>query len=100
MGKVVVVFEFAGMTHKEYDAICDDLRTRGKLQNENRPSHVAFERDGKWCVVDVWTSPEALQEFVDTGLKPAFAKLGINPPEPAVLPVYNWIGVAEEVISA
>jgi len=50
--------------------------------------------------VDVWNSGEALQEFVETGLKPAFTKLGINPPQPAVLPVYNWLGVAEEFISA
>jgi len=100
MNKVVVLFEFEGMTHKEYDAICDDLKERNKLFNENRPAHVAFERDGKFCVVDVWNSGEALQEFVDTGLKPAFTKLGINPPQPAVLPVYNWLGVAEELISA
>ena len=59
MSKVVVLFEFEGMTHVEYDAICDDLKARDKLFNENRPSHVAFERDGKFCVVDVWNSGEA-----------------------------------------
>ena len=100
MSKLVVLFEFAGMTPKDYDAICDDLKSRNKLINENRPAHISFEKDGKFCVVDVWNSAEALQEFVDTGLKPAFARVGLNPPAPAVLPVYNWLGVSEEVISA
>ena len=100
MSKVVILFEFDGMTSKDYDAICDDLKERNKLFNENRPAHVTFERKGKFCVVDVWNSGEALQEFVDTGLKPAFTKLGLNPPQPEVLPAYSWMGVAEEVISA
>ena len=100
MGKVVVVFEFTEMGSKEYDAICADLQANGKLMNENRPSHVAFERDGKFCVVDVWNSAEALQEFAATGLMPAFKRLGLNPPQPAVLPVYKWMGLAEELTSA
>ena len=40
MSKVVVLFEFAGMTHKEYDAICDELRAQNKLLNEDRSAHV------------------------------------------------------------
>ena len=30
MSKVVIVFEFAGMTHKEYDAVMDELKAQGK----------------------------------------------------------------------
>jgi len=100
MGKLVILFEFNGMTNKEYDAICEDLKFRNKLFNEHRPAHVSFDRNGTWCVVDVWDSEEAMQEFVETGLMPAFAKLGLNPPKPTVLPVYKWMGMAEEVISA
>lgn len=100
MGKVVVIFEFAGMTHKEYDAISDDLQSRGMLYTEKRPSHVSYERDGKWCVVDVWNSMEDVQEFAEKGLKPAFQKLGLNPPQPVILPAHRWIGVEEEVTSA
>ena len=100
MSKLVVLFESAEMSAKDYDAVCADLKARNKLFDEHRPSHVSFEKDGKFCVVDVWDSPETLKEFVETGLKPAFAKAGLNPPAPAVLPAYNWMGVAEEVISA
>lgn len=101
MGKVVIVFELAGMTHKEYDAILDELKAQGKLFNEKRPSHVSFNKDGKWCVVDVWDSAEALNEFVSTTLGPIFLKLGLTPPQPAVYPVHNYMGAhAEELISA
>ncbi len=98
MSKVVVLFEFAGMTSREYDAICDELRAQNKLLNKDRPAHVSFERDGKWCVVDVWNSADAVKEFAETALKPAFTKLGINPPQPVILPAYNWIGLTEELV--
>lgn len=101
MSKVVIVFELAGMTHNEYDAIMDELRAQGKTFNENRPSHVAFNKDGKWCVVDVWDSAEALNEFVSTSLAPVFLKLGLTPPQPSVYPVHNYMGKkVEELISA
>lgn len=100
MNKIVVLFEFEGMGAKEYDAICEDLRKNDKLYNYNRPSHVAFERDGKWCVVDVWNSEEAMREFAESGLIPAFQKLGINPPQPVILPAHSYKGVVEELMSA
>jgi hypothetical protein len=100
MSKLVVLLESAEMTAKDYDAVCVDLKARNKLFDAHRPSHVAFEKDGKFCVVDVWDSPESLKEFVESGLKPAFAKMGFNVPQPVVLPAHNWLGVAEEVISA
>ena len=100
MSKVVVLFEFAGMTHKEYDAICGELKANNKLYNENRPSHVAFEKDGKWCVVDVWNSAEAMQEFAENDLLPAFQKIGLTPPQPVILPAHSYIGLAEDLISA
>ena len=101
MSKVVIIFELAGMTHKEYDAALDELKAQSKLYNEHRPSHVAFNKDGKWCVVDVWDSEEALNEFVSTTLAPIFLKLGQTPPQPSVYAVHNYMGAkAEELISA
>jgi hypothetical protein len=101
MGKVAIMFELDGMTHKEYDAIMDELKAQGKDFNESRPSHAAFDKDGKWCVVDVWDSAEALNEFVSGTLGPIFSKLGLTPPQPAVYPVYNYMGAhKEELISA
>ena len=98
MSKVVVLFEQPGMTYKEYDAICDELRKRNKLVNEDRVAHVSFERDEKFCVVDVWISEESMKKFVETALMPASMKLGLIPIQPVILPAHSWIGLAEEII--
>ena len=98
MSKVVVLFEQPGMTYKEYDAICDELRKQNKLVNENRIAHVSYERDEKFCVVDVWTSEDSMKKFVETALMPASMKLGLMPFQPIVLPAHSWIGLTEELI--
>jgi len=101
MGKIVVVFELADMTHTEYDAIMDELKAQGKTFNEKRPSHVSFDKDGKWCVIDIWDSMEALNEFVSTTLGPIFSKLKLTPPQPNIYSVHNYLGKKkEELISA
>ena len=99
MSKIVVLFELPGMTSKEYDAILQTLKEKGKLFNDQRPVHVSFEKNGAWCVVDVWESEEALERFAKNDLIPAFQKLNLNPPMPQVFPVYNTMGI-EAVISA
>ena len=98
MSKVVVLFEQPGMTYKEYDAICDELRKQNKLVNENRIAHVSYERDEKFCVVDVWTSEDSIKKFVETALMPASMKLGLIPIQPVILPAHSWIGLTEEII--
>jgi len=91
MSKIVAYFEFSDMTSKEYDAIINELKKRGWLKNANRPSHVAFDKNGSWCVVDVWESQEALMDFAGNHLIPIFNQLGITPPQPMVFPVHNYI---------
>jgi hypothetical protein len=99
MSKIVVLFELPEMTSRDYDAILHTLSEKEKLMNDKRPIHISFEKNGAWCVVDVWESEEALAEFAKNDLIPAFQKLGLNPPKPQIFPVYRTIGV-EEVISA
>jgi len=98
MSKVVVLFEQPGMTYKEYDAICDELRKQNKLVNENRIAHVSYQRDEKFCVVDVWTSEDSIKKFVETALMPASMKLGLIPIQPVILPAHSWIGLKEELV--
>ena len=99
MSKIVVVFESEELDHKKYDAIINELKALGKLSIESRPSHVAFDKNGKWCVIDVWDSAEALNEFVSATLMPIFLKLEITPPQPVVYPVHNYMGIkVEELI--
>ena len=101
MEKTVVLFEATNMGANEYDAILKEMETTGTLYNEKRISHVSYERNGTWCVVDVWESPEAFTEFGQNVLQPIFAKLGLNPPPPTVLPAHRYMGAhAEETMSA
>jgi hypothetical protein len=101
MGKIATIFELPDMTHREYDAIMQELEAQGKSYTEKRPSHLAFNKDGKWCVVDVWESEQALNEFVGGTLAPIFIKLGIPTPQPAVYAVHNYLGArAEDLVSA
>jgi hypothetical protein len=89
------------LTHKEYDAILDELRNKGKLLNEKRPSHVSFQKDDKWCVVDVWESEEDFMEFGTQHLMPIFSKMGLRRLQPRIFPAHHYIGIAaEEFISA
>jgi hypothetical protein len=101
MEKVVALFESMDMGAKEYEAILKEMETRGVLYNPKRLSHVSFIRDGKWCVVDVWESAEAVKEFGQNVLGPIFSKIGLNPPQLTVLPAYRYMGAhADESVSA
>lgn len=101
MKKTVVLFEAPGFTQQNYDAILQELESRGKLYDEKRISHVSFDRNGTWCVVDVWDSAESFNDFAQNYLMPIMAKLGLNVPPPTVLPAHNYMGArAEEAISA
>jgi hypothetical protein len=52
-------------------------------------SHYAGPTPTGWCVVDIWQSQEAFDNFFSSRLGPTLAKVGI--PEPNVTPfeVYN-----------
>ena len=101
MEKIVALFETPDMVAKDYDAILKEMEAKGILYNPKRLSHVSFIRNGNWCVVDVWESAEAFNDFGQNVLGPIFAKLGLKPPQPIVLPAYNYMGRhAEEGVSA
>jgi hypothetical protein len=101
MSKITAVFELPGMTAAQYNAIVHELKAQGKLPDERRPSHIAFQKGGNWCVVDIWNSEADLMEFGQTTLFPIFAKLGITPTPPAIYPLHHYIGAnLEEYIEA
>lgn len=100
MERFVVLFEAPDMSAGDYDAILKEMETSKTLYNENRISHVAFERKGAWCVVDVWNSLESFQQFSENTLKPIFQKLNLNPPPPIVLQAHKYLGVkADEKVA-
>jgi hypothetical protein len=40
--------------------------------------HTHYEKDGRVHIMDVWESPQAHQEFVESRLMPAMAKVAAN----------------------
>ncbi len=102
MSKIVALFEFddAGLTQETYEKVLNELKAAGKLYDERRPSHVAFQKGPNWCVIDVWNSEEELNDFAQNTLFPIFQKLNVTPQPPQVYRVHNYLGVqAEEPIS-
>jgi hypothetical protein len=101
MSKIVAIFELSGFTEKNYDDIVAELKAAGGFPNENRPSHAAFQKGDKWCVIDVWNSEAALMEFGQKTLFPIFGKLGLTPQPPQIFPLHHFLCTnAEEFISA
>ncbi|MGC4100539.1 hypothetical protein [Ferruginibacter sp.] len=95
MSKIVMITEVPGTTYKEYDAILSELNNTGKLPAAGCLSHVAFQKDNSWCVVDVWESKEACMEFAQNTLFPIFGRLGITPAQPAFFAAHNFIPAGE-----
>ena len=101
MEKAVVLFEATNLSSQDYDNILKELEAVGKLYDERRLSHVSYNRNGTWCVVDVWDSKEAFDDFAQNTLMSVFGKLGLNPPPPTILPAHVYMGAhAEDAISA
>jgi hypothetical protein len=96
MGKIVAIFESSELTQQQYDNILSEMGEVEKAQHPNRPVHISFQKGNSFCVIDVWNSPETLEEFGRNVLGPIFGKLGIAPPPPQVYPIHRYINSAEE----
>ena len=90
MAQIVVIFESTEVTQQNFDTILAEMGDQEKAQYPHRPVHLAFQKPGSFCVIDVWNSPEELNDFAQNTLGPVFAKLGITPPEPQVYPLYRY----------
>jgi hypothetical protein len=90
MSTVIVIFDVPGMTAAQYDQVMKDLNAAGEGSPKGRRSRVAASKDGGWLVVDVWDSPDALNQFAPT-LMPILAKNGVTPPQPQVFPAHNLV---------
>ena len=63
-----------------------------EIGNDPQPGcivHTATEVDGGVRIVDVWESQQAIQEFFDAKLGPAFAKLGLDAVQPELTEPFN-----------
>lgn len=51
--------------------------------------HTASEVDGRVRVVDVWESQQHIDDFFQSTLGPAFARLGIEPEQPEMTETFD-----------
>jgi hypothetical protein len=95
----MLIFDFPGMTSRQYDQLCRGLNNGQPLTSLAEfhragyltVAHVAGPTpDGGWRVVDVWESEEALGRFRQK-LMPLLERVGIPGVAPQVLPVHNVV---------
>jgi hypothetical protein len=81
------------------DAVTDDMGVDSEVP-PGAVMHVHFERDGLVHAVDVWESPEAYQQFVESTLLPTMGKVAaaqgldiskVGPPETSITEVHRLV---------
>ena len=85
-----VYFSPAAMSAAQYDECIKLLRKAGAGNPAGRSYHASFGPSDKLMVFDVWTSQAAFDKFGKT-LMPILQQLGIDPGQPAVMPVHKVI---------
>ena len=93
-----IYFSAAGMSAAKYDECIKLLKKAGAGNPTGRSYHTAFGRKDNLMVFDVWTSQAAFDKFGKT-LMPILQQLGIDPGQPAVMPVHKVILPAPKVTS-
>ena len=73
-------------SREAYEALTDDV---GGTAPPGCIVHTASEVDGRVRVVDVWESHEAIDDFFQKELGPAFAKHGIEAEQPELTETFN-----------
>jgi hypothetical protein len=91
-----VIFIFPGATVDQYEEVCrginngQPMRALADWPGGGCLSHAAGATPEGLRVTDVWESPEKFQAFGEM-LMPHLAQAGIQPAEPTVFPVHNFV---------
>ena len=83
-------FAPAAMTTEQYSETLRRLKKAGAYHPAGRTYHACFGTPDKLAVFDVWTSQAAFDAFGAT-LLPILQSLGVDPGQPAVMPVHNTL---------
>lgn len=78
------------MTLDQFNEVHKRLDAAGEGNNPHRLHHSCFGPDGELMVYDVWDSPEAFEAF-GAVLMPILAEVGVDPGEPAVMPIHKIV---------
>ena len=93
---IAVYFHPKNMTLAQFDDVHRRLQASGDGDNPHRLHHSCFGPDGDLMVMDIWDAPEHFEAF-GAVLMPILAEVGIDPGEPAVMPVHLLRQYAEGV---
>lgn len=87
MKKVVVQFDFRGMTTKQYDQSWVEIRKAGHTHPKGLIHHFGAPTSNGMLIVDLWESAERFEAFGKT-LMPILEKLQIPKTKPTILPLH------------
>jgi hypothetical protein len=91
-----IYFSGKGMSAVKYDECTKLLKKAGAGHPAGRSYHACFGPADNLMVFDVWSSQAAFDKFGKT-LMPILQQLGIDPGQPAVMPVHKVILPAPKV---
>ncbi|MGD0378763.1 MAG: hypothetical protein ABSC30_02140 [Acidimicrobiales bacterium] len=87
---VAVYVHPKSMTVEQFNEVHRRLEAAGEGDNPRRIHHSCFGDDGDLSVYDIWDSPQSFEAFGGV-LMPILAELGIDPGQPAVMPLHKLI---------
>ena len=93
-----IYFSPAAVSAAKYDECIKLLKKAGAGNPAGRSYHSAIGPNDKLAVFEVWTSQAAFDKFGKT-LIPILQQLGIDPGQPAVMPVHKVIVPTAKVTS-
>lgn len=88
---IVAVFEGSDMSPQQYERVIAELDEVGLTHPAGRLQHVSGWMDGRFCVVDVWETPQQLATFGMTFF-PLLERNGVSALPPHVYECYKTIG--------
>ena len=92
MKTVVMTMNVAGLTHKEFRAILDEMGVEARPER-GIFEHISHPTPTGMRIIEVWESQEGFEEFAERRLKPAVAKLGLQRETTIVFePLHNFFG--------
>jgi hypothetical protein len=87
---IAVYFHPKGMDVTLFKEIHRRLDEAGEANNPHRLHHSAFGPDDELMVYDIWDSQESFEAF-GAVLMPILADVGVDPGEPAVMPIHKLL---------
>jgi hypothetical protein len=89
---VVMTMDVAGLTHREFRAILDEMGVEARPE-PGIYQHLSHPTDTGMRIVETWESQEGFEEFAERRLRPAVSRLGIQRDTTIVFqPLHNFFG--------